>query len=85
MSIFVFSPLVFFFLDSENHSDCNLYEGNWIFDDTQPFYVGNKCKWLAPNWACRLGKNSTFEYEKYRWKPKACDPPRFSEEDFLKR
>lgn len=55
-------------------------------DERRPHYSGTECKrWLVKKWACRRANRSSYEYEKYGWKPDQCDLPEFNGDAFLRR
>ncbi|GAB2214807.1 hypothetical protein Droror1_Dr00019171 [Drosera rotundifolia] len=66
-----------------NQSSCNLFAGSWVRDDTYPMYRPADCPLIDAGFNCLLYGRPDSDYLKYRWKPDACDLPRFNGVDFL--
>ncbi|KAL3651746.1 hypothetical protein CASFOL_004748 [Castilleja foliolosa] len=64
---------------------CNLYEGNWVFDESYPLFDSLKCLFIRKEFDCLKYGRSNLDYLKYRWQPNGCDIKRFDGIDFLKR
>ncbi|XP_010685528.2 protein PMR5 [Beta vulgaris subsp. vulgaris] len=64
---------------------CNLFVGSWVFDDSYPIYQASHCPFIDPEFNCKLYGRPDSNYLKYRWKPAACDLPRFNGVEFLQR
>lgn len=65
--------------------NCDMYEGSWVRDDSYPLYNAGSCPYIDEPFNCfRNGKSENL-YEKYRWQPKNCNVPRYSNRKQCKR
>ena len=62
---------------SENGGGCNVFDGDWIWDDSYPLYNSRDCKFLDEGFRCTENGRPDLFYTKWRWQPKACNLPRF--------
>ncbi|WJX22761.1 Protein trichome birefringence-like 10 [Trifolium repens] len=65
------------FLD-EKGDKCDLFEGNWIWDEKYPLYESKDCKFLDFGFRCSENGRPDLFYTKWRWQPKDCNLPRFN-------
>lgn len=62
---------------SENDDSCDVFEGDWVWDESYPLYQSKDCKFLDDGFRCSENGRPDFFYTKWRWQPKACNIPRF--------
>jgi hypothetical protein len=65
------------FLD-EKGDKCDLFEGNWIWDEKYPLYESKDCKFLDFGFRCSENGRPDLFYTKWRWQPKDCNLPRYN-------
>lgn len=61
---------------SEKGGRCNLFEGEWIWDDSYPLYQSKDCRFLDEGFRCSENGRPDLFYTKWRWQPKDCNLPR---------
>ncbi|KAF7833550.1 protein trichome birefringence-like 43 [Senna tora] len=64
---------------------CDIYEGRWEYDDSYPLYNSSQCPFIEMPFDCQNNGRPDQLYLKYRWKPYACDLPRFSGKHLLEK
>ncbi|XP_009783768.1 protein trichome birefringence-like 42 [Nicotiana sylvestris] len=83
--ILVFLPLITLSYEHQQLTNCNLFEGSWIFDDSYPLYDSLQCPFIDPGLNCLKNGRNDQDFLKYRWQPTDCDLPRFNGEDLLQK
>ncbi|ESW26666.1 hypothetical protein PHAVU_003G138100 [Phaseolus vulgaris] len=68
-----------------NVKECDLFAGTWVRDDNYPIYQPGSCPYVDEAYGCKVNGRTDTLYTKWRWKPDACDLPRFNATDFLVR
>ncbi|KAK7329710.1 hypothetical protein VNO77_23885 [Canavalia gladiata] len=68
-----------------NWKECDLFTGTWVRDEDYPIYQPGSCPYVDEAYDCKINGRTDTLYTKWRWKPHACDLPRFSAADFLAR
>ena len=60
----------------EGGGDCDIFDGNWVWDDKYPLYKSEDCPFVDGGFRCsEHGRPNDF-YTKWRWQPKNCNLPR---------
>ncbi|KAK9945323.1 hypothetical protein M0R45_010844 [Rubus argutus] len=64
------------FLD-EGNEGCDVFDGNWVWDESYPLYHSQNCSFLDEGFRCSENGRPDSFYTKWRWQPKDCNLPRF--------
>ncbi|KAL0334238.1 UNVERIFIED_CONTAM: protein trichome birefringence [Sesamum angustifolium] len=56
--------------------NCDLFDGNWVRDDSYPLYKPGSCSLIDEQFNCFLNGRPDNGYYKLKWKPKGCTLPR---------
>ncbi|CAM8890520.1 unnamed protein product [Rhodiola kirilowii] len=64
------------FLDDKG-VECDLFDGDWIWDDAYPLYQSKDCIFMDDGFRCSENGRPDLFYTKWRWQPKQCNLPRF--------
>ncbi|KAK9671625.1 hypothetical protein RND81_12G043300 [Saponaria officinalis] len=57
---------------------CDLYDGNWVKDESYPLYKPGSCKLVDEQFNCFLNGRPDSDYQKLKWKPNSCSLPRLN-------
>ncbi|KAB1222397.1 Protein trichome birefringence [Morella rubra] len=60
----------------ESLMNCDLFDGEWVRDDSYPLYKPGSCSLVDEQFNCILNGRPDKEYQKLKWKPKGCNLPR---------
>ncbi|XP_073150704.1 protein trichome birefringence-like [Henckelia pumila] len=58
--------------------NCDLFDGNWVTDDSYPLYKPGSCSLIDEQFNCFLNGRPDNGYHKLKWKPKGCAIPRLN-------
>ncbi|KAI3446410.1 hypothetical protein Pfo_003075 [Paulownia fortunei] len=58
--------------------NCDLFDGNWVRDDSYPLYKPGSCSLIDEQFNCFLNGRPDNGYLKLKWKPKGCTLPRLN-------
>nr|CBX25309.1 hypothetical_protein [Oryza brachyantha] len=61
----------------EVEEECDLFDGEWVWDDSYPLYDSRDCPFLDVGFRCSENGRPDASYSKWRWRPSRCDLPRF--------
>ncbi|KAJ8899374.1 hypothetical protein K2173_018348 [Erythroxylum novogranatense] len=64
------------FLD-KGGDGCNIFDGNWVWDDSYPLYKSKDCIFMDKGFRCSENGRPDNLYTKWRWQPSQCNMPRF--------
>lgn len=64
---------------------CDISSGNWVYDLSYPLYDSTKCPYIDGEFNCKKNGRPDSDYEKWRWKPRYCNIPRFNPVDMLQK
>ncbi|KAJ4848404.1 Protein trichome birefringence-like 4 [Turnera subulata] len=65
-------------------SSCDIFDGNWVIDDSNPLYQPGSCPFIDDGFNCFKNGRPDAEYLRYRWKPHGCKIPRFDGRKMLR-
>ncbi|XP_024981934.1 protein trichome birefringence-like 10 [Cynara cardunculus var. scolymus] len=65
--------------------ECNIFDGNWVWDERYPLYESKDCLLLDDGFRCSENGRIDRFYTKWRWQPKYCNLPRFDAVTMLER
>ncbi|CAK9148445.1 unnamed protein product [Ilex paraguariensis] len=62
----------------ESLMNCNLFDGNWVRDESYPLYEPGSCSLIDQQFNCIRNGRPDKDYQKLKWKPKGCTLPRLN-------
>lgn len=65
--------------------NCDMFEGNWVWDERYPLYQSQDCMFLDGGFRCTENGRPDRFYTKWRWQPKDCNLPRFDAQTMLEK
>ena len=68
-----------------NDGNCDIFDGNWVRDDTKPYYPLGSCPFVDRDFDCHLNGRPDSDYVKWKWKPNGCHIPSLNATDFLEK
>lgn len=69
----------------ERGSGCDVFDGDWVWDESYPLYQSRDCRFLDDGFRCSENGRPDLFYTKWRWQPKDCNMPRFDAEVMLEK
>lgn len=63
--------------------ECDLFHGEWYYDESGPLYTNNSCPIITQMQNCQGNGRPDKGYESWRWRPSQCVLPRFDAHKFL--
>ncbi|KAK3031190.1 hypothetical protein RJ639_035347 [Escallonia herrerae] len=70
---------------SEQGNGCDVFEGDWVWDENYPLYQSKDCRFLDDGFRCSENGRPDLFYTKWRWQPKQCNLPRFDAKMMLEK
>ncbi|KAK3139314.1 hypothetical protein QOZ80_5AG0381240 [Eleusine coracana subsp. coracana] len=65
--------------------ECDMFDGEWVWDDAYPLYESRDCPFLDVGFRCSENGRPDSSYTKWRWQPSRCDLPRFDAQNMLEK
>ncbi|KAL6986982.1 hypothetical protein U1Q18_012742 [Sarracenia purpurea var. burkii] len=62
----------------ESLMNCDLYDGEWVKDESYPLYKPGSCSLIDEQFNCFVNGRPDSAYHKLKWKPKSCSLPRLN-------
>lgn len=62
---------------SEIGGGCDVFDGDWVWDESYPLYESKDCRFLDDGFRCSENGRPDLFYTKWRWQPRNCNLPRF--------
>ncbi|XP_047325717.1 protein trichome birefringence-like [Impatiens glandulifera] len=62
----------------ESMFGCDLFDGEWVRDESYPLYKPGSCSLIDEQFNCHLNGRPDNGYQKLKWKPRGCSIPRLN-------
>ncbi|KGN62305.1 protein trichome birefringence-like 2 [Cucumis sativus] len=69
--------------DDSFYEDCDIFDGEWVRDDSKPYYPLGSCPFIDRDFDCDLNKRPDDGYVKWKWQPYGCNIPSLNATHFL--
>ncbi|KAM0985138.1 hypothetical protein ACFX13_012670 [Malus domestica] len=69
----------------EEGGGCDVFEGDWVWDESYPLYQSNDCRFVDEGFRCSENGRPDLFYTKWRWQPRHCNLPRFDAKLMLEK
>ncbi|KAA8548597.1 hypothetical protein F0562_000281 [Nyssa sinensis] len=69
----------------EKGDGCDVFQGDWVWDETYPLYQSRDCRFMDDGFRCSENGRPDLFYSKWRWQPKYCNLPRFDAKMMLEK
>jgi len=66
-------------IEQKGVEECDLTKGYWVFDESYALYSKDSCPFIDEGFDCVGNGRLDRDYSKWRWQPKDCDVPRYSQ------
>ncbi|KAL2229872.1 UNVERIFIED_CONTAM: Protein trichome birefringence-like 11 [Sesamum indicum] len=70
---------------SEINGGCDVFDGDWVWDESYPLYQSKDCRFLDEGFRCSENGRPDLFYTKWRWQPRECNLPRFDAKIMLEK
>lgn len=60
----------------KNISSCDIFDGEWVRDDSKPYYPAGSCPYIDRDFDCHLNGRPDDGFAKWKWQSNGCDIPR---------
>ncbi|RZC55391.1 hypothetical protein C5167_014234 [Papaver somniferum] len=74
-----------FYGEEGGGEDCDVFDGDWVWDESYPLYESTDCKFMDEGFRCSENGRQDKFYTKWRWQPKHCNLPRFDANTILEK
>ncbi|KAJ3681076.1 hypothetical protein LUZ60_015565 [Juncus effusus] len=74
-----------FWAKKGSNLECDLFDGEWVWDQNYPLYESKDCPFLDLGFRCSENGRTDNLYTNWRWQPKHCDLPRFNTKTMLSK
>ncbi|VVA94250.1 unnamed protein product [Arabis nemorensis] len=68
---------------SKELSSCDIFDGSWVFDNSEPIYLPGFCPFVEDKFNCFKNGRPDSDFLRYRWQPHGCSIPRFDGKEMM--